>query len=517
MLRELFISRLGGQLWSALREDGSVVELHVQRGRDDAPVGRIIKARVTNVLRGIQSAFLDVGTERGAFLHAGDLVLPGEVLNAPVDTNGGGDAADLPPDSRATNGRAGTTRRPTLPIEDRLKVGRELLVQVSRERMGTKGARVTAFLGIPGGRLVLLPRASNRGVSRRIRDDAERERLSEILSRLPGDEVGYVARTAAAGATEQELRADAEALTQEWCEIQDRAATLPAPSVVYREADLLQRLMRETPRDGLQRIVVDDRKDHAQVLRYLREREPQLADRVSLYSVAAPLFESQGLHLEIEKALRPRVWLRSGGYLIIEETEALVCVDVNTGKFVGQRDLEQTALRTNLEAGKEIARQLRLRDLGGIIVIDFIDLETEENRTKVVEELRQQLRADPARTKIVGLSELGLLQLTRKRTRPAVGTLLTRACPLCAGHGRIKDPRTLAAEVLTALRSKVAAGETGRFAVRIHPETAPAVLSELIASEFSPQRTGPLRVEIETERTLRPDRFEVRRRLGGSA
>jgi ribonuclease G len=509
MLRELFVSRLGGQLWSALREDGSTVELRVERAHGEAPAGRIIKARVTNILPGIQSAFLDIGTERGAFLHVKDLVLPGGSVNGSAGIEGEGDELE----DLAADVAGSVSPDAAAPIEQRLSVGRELLVQVSREPMGTKGAKVSGFLSIPGRLVVLLPSARARGVSRRIGDAAERERLKGILDRLPGEEVGFVARTAAEGAAEADLQADAASLMRTWCEIQDRAAALPAPSVIHRDHGLLLRLLRETPRDGLERIVLDDEEDRAQALRYLQETDPPLATRLELHTGRTPLFESRGLHLDVEKALRPRVWLRSGGYLVIQETEALVSIDVNTGKFVGKRDLEQTALRANLEAAKEIARQLRLRDLGGIIVIDFIDVLAPESRNAIVDALKRRLRTDPARTKIIGLSELGLLQLTRKRTRPAVGTQLTRSCPLCTGLGRIKSAWTVAAEVVSALRRRAAADAEDRLNVKVHPETAPAVLAALAQSEFSSRGGAALSVEVETDRSMRPDRFEIRARL----
>jgi len=506
MLRELYVSRLGGQLWCALREDGVTVELRVEEeGPLDAPVGRIIKARVTNVLPGIQSAFLDIGAERGAFLHVKELLLPGERLEPPPDF----DAEDLELDEPAGAGAEGPApfrRSSGAPIQDRLAVGRELLVQVVRERLGSKGARLTCFLSVPGRLLVLLPQARARGVSHRIHDPDERERLRGILAGLLDPGVGLVARTAAAGASESELRADAEALLRVWSGIQERAAAQPAPSVIQREPGLLLRLLQETPGEGLERIVLDDEGDRERALAFLAKADPVLASKVSLHAGPPPLLETQGLHEEVEKALRPRVWLKSGGYLIIEETEALVSIDVNTGKYVGRKDFEQTALRTNVEASREIARQLRLRDLGGIIVIDFIDVGDPANRRRFVEALEEALRADRARTKIVGLSELGLLQLTRKRVRPALGRLLTRSCPLCHGRGRIANGATVAAEALVALR-RAAEAAPASFTLRVHPDAAPAVVAGLERSEFGSAGPRAGSVQVVRDGSLRPDRF----------
>ena len=480
MVRELFVSRLGGRLWTALREDGATVEFRVERHRRDAPVGRILKARVTTILPGIQSAFLDIGTERGGFLHAKDLVLPGEPAEHP-------------------------------PIEQRLSVGRDLLVQISRERLRAKGPKVTCFLSIPGRFVVLLPQAGKSGVSRRIEEPEERERLSAILGKLPGNGVGFVARTAARGVGEAEIRADAAGLMRTWCEIQDRAERLPAPSVVYREPGLLLRLLRELPHEDLQRVVLDDEEDRNQALAYLREADPLLASRLELHPGPVSLFQARGLHEEIEKALRPRIWLHSGGTIVVEETEALVSIDVNTGKFLGRGGPEETALKTNLEAAREIARQLRLRDLGGIVVIDFIDMLQEENWTRVQQELEEHLKKDRSRTKIVGLSELGLLQLTRKRTQPTLGALLERSCPLCAGHGRIPAPRTVAASALHELRRAAAANEEGRFVVRAHPDLVGAIEVIVEESEFAAKEGREPRVRVRPDPSLPPHRFELDR------
>jgi ribonuclease G len=295
-----------------------------------------------------------------------------------------------------------------------------------------------------------------------------------------------------------------------WSEVQDRAASLPAPSVVYPEPGLLLRLLRETPREGLERIVLDHEEDRRAVLAFLRDSEPALATKVTLHTGPVPLFESRGLHRDLERALQRRVWLKSGGYLVIEETEALVSIDVNTGKFAGREDLEQTALRANLEAAEEISRQLRLRDLGGIVVIDFIDMTEAENRRRLEDELTRLLRADPARTKVIGISELGLLQLTRKRTRPALGAVLTRSCPLCSGHGRIKAPRAIAAEVLSAVRREKAS-EDERLVVRVHPDAAAAVGAGLAEERADSPAPSGRRVRVEQDRTVRPDRFELKR------
>ncbi len=427
---ELFVSRRGRQYWTALREDGRVVELRVEES-DGPEVGRVVKARVTNVVTGIQSAFLDLGTERDGFLHGADLWLPG----------------DKPKTSE-------------IPIQDRLKEGREIVVQIVRGSIGSKGARVTSYLNIPGRLLVLLPRVPVRGVSRKISDVAERQRLQKLVDELPDREVGFVARTAAVEATDAALAKEAERLVEMWREIESNVDSLPAPATLLQERDLLHRLLIDAPPDGYDRIVVDEIADREHVARVLQRSAIVPPEGLELHTGPVPLFEAEGLDAELEKAVRGKVWLKSGGYLVIEPTEALISIDVNTGKFIHKRKLEETVRRTNLEAVDEIARQLRLRDLGGIVVIDFVDMNEEESKRQVLEAMTRELARDPARTHVVGLSPLGLLQLTRKRTRPGPGRLLTRPCPACAGRGRLRGARMVAAQALAELRSRHAGDPT---------------------------------------------------------
>jgi ribonuclease G len=403
---ELFISRIGGRMWAALREDGVTVELRTEQEPRRALAGRIIKARVTRILPGLQSAFLDIGSEHGALLHARDLVAAGR--------EGGN----------------------TAPIEEQLRPGQELLVQIAREQLGSKGAKVTTSLSIAGRLLVLLPCSAHHGISRRITGREERQRLLRILQEIPSENAGLLGRTAAEGATSAALRTEAESLLGTWKEIQLSASSMAAPSVVHREPGFLLQQLRGAEAADLERIVLDNEDDKRQALVHLGELDPASLPEVLLHKPPPPLLEAYGLHEDIEKALKPRVWLKSGGHIVLEETEALVSIDVNTGKFLGGKGLEQTALRTNLEAAAEIGRQLRLRDLGGIIVIDFMDMASEESREQTLNALKLALAGDPSKTKIVGFSDLDLLQLTRRRTRPSLRALATTPCPVCRGLGR---------------------------------------------------------------------------------
>jgi len=426
---ELFLSHVGDQTWSALREDGAAVEFRVEE-RGDAPrLGRVVKARVTRILPAIQAAFVDIGMERDAFVHASDLLLPNEPPPVVEDATGSR------PVVRSKTGLP--------PIQQRIEPGTELLVQVSRESRANKGDRATCFIGIPGRLLVLFPLVSQIGVSRRIHATAERERLTAALEAIDRGPHGLVARTSAEGADAAALGAEAQRLFHTWADIRRRAETAESPAVLHDEPPLAIRLLRDAPSGRYQRIVLDDPEEHERAVEFLRGVDAALASRIELYRGDRPLFATHGLDDEILRALRPRVWLPGGGYLIIEQTEALVSIDVNTGKTAGGETQADTTLATNLEAAEEIARQLRLRDLGGIIIVDFVDMESVEHRRRLVEVMGAALREDPVRTKIVSLSDIGILQMTRKRARSGLHTALTQPCPSCAGQGRVIRARVV--------------------------------------------------------------------------
>ncbi len=502
MKSELFVSRFAGRTWAVLREAGDVAELRVDDGQPEGLVGRLVKGKVTKVLPGIQSAFLDIGLDRDAFLHVADLLLPGET--GFVDPSGDEDLADLQAVRTVLRRRGGSA----VPIQDRLKVGRELLVQIERESIRSKGARVSCHITLPGRYLVYLPQTGIRAVSRRIRVASERERLGAIVKALP-QPGGFIVRTAGAGAGEAAFQADAEWLAATWKEVLDETGRAAAPATIHDELDLLLRLLRSAPRDGFETIWVDREVDYSRAVDYLRNLDPAMASRVRLHAGDHSLFEAHGLDEEIDRAMRPRVWLKSGGYLVIEPTEALVSIDVNTGKYVGKSRPEETILKTNLEAAAVIGRQLRLRDLGGIIVIDFIDMESPESRRKVTEALIEALKSDPARTKVGGLGEFGLLQLTRKRTRSAFARLLTRPCPRCAGLGRVRRSETVAAEAIEEILRIGVGLSSGRFVVRAHPDVAESILLELQSGSGPVNDLIPDRIEVREDDSLNPEVYEL--------
>jgi len=517
-MRELFVSRFCGRTWAAVREEGSVVELHAEAIDSARSVGAVVKARVLKVLPGIQSAFVDIGQEKDAFLHVRDLMLPEE---GPGET-GAEEAGELDlldgDDDEGTNGELDTGvpagaawRRRVIrqaPIQDRLKEGRDILVQVVRDAIRSKGPRVSSYLTLPGRYLVYLPNLTMRGISRKIEDPEERERLRSIVRDLPG-KGGFIVRTAGEGGRNTAFVADAEMLIATWKEISEKAGRLKAPAMAYRDLDVLRRQLRDAPREGYDLIMVDDETAYDRAVDYLRDLDPVMAANVRIHSGDTPLFHEYGIDQEIEKALRPRAWLKSGGYLIIEPTEALVSIDVNTGRYIGRDDMEQTVLRTNIEAATEIARQLRLRDLGGIIVIDFIDMGKDRSRREVLDTLTSALRRDRSRTKVVGIGELGLVELTRKRTRPALGSLLMRQCPWCSGTGRLKGPEWTGAEAIQEILRLLSTLEGKDVVVRAHPETVQAVTAGLQSHGLPDECRDPGRLKIEEDSSMRPDTFDV--------
>lgn len=491
------------------------VELRVEDERAPLSVGQIIKARVSKILPGIQSAFLDVGQERDAFLHATDLLLPGESAPPPLLAFDGGSANESEEgaerDAETIAMRRLHPRTPDGPlIQDRLNEGRELVVQVVREAFGGKGPRVTCFITLPGRYLVHAPQAPFRGVSRRIQDPAERQRLRDILAVVSPASGGFIVRTAGAGAAAEAFHADARSLVSTWKSIEARIGPSAAPALLHADLDLFLRSLRDAPSGSLNRVVVDDERMHRAGRAYLREIDPQLGARLQQHLGSESLFDATDVSQDIEKALRPRVWLGSGGTIVIEQTEALVSIDVNTGKFVGARRPEETVLKTNLEAAKEIAHQLRLRDLGGIIVVDFIDMDRPEHRRLVMEALEKALEHDRSRTKVVGLSELGLLQLTRKRTRLGIGAVMTRDCVSCSGTGRVKTPETVAHEALFEVRRVASSFTTGDVTVRAHPDVARALrlVLQTAAPIVDPSLVARLCVLDDPE--VRGDQFDVR-------
>jgi ribonuclease G len=481
--KQILINAAPWETRVAVLEDTTLVELHIERLHERGIAGHIYKGKVVRVLPGMQAAFIDIGLEKAAFLHVSDLASPEELpppegdVADPAEIVESADAEVASEPEAETNGDDAMPPRRApqdlRPIEDRLTKGEDILVQVSKEPMGTKGARVTAHISLPGRYLVHMPGTRHLGISRRIEDAVERDRLREIVEAERPTEGGLIVRTACEGATKRDIHDDVRFLTKLWARIQKTAATAPAPSLIHQDLDLVLRTVRDLFTSDVDRLTVDRPADHARVLEFVQAMMPRLANRVHHYQGATPLFDQHGVESKIARALERRVWLKSGGYLIFDQTESLTTVDVNTGRYVGKKDQEETVLRTNLEAAKQVVQQLRVRNIGGIIVIDFIDMEKAANRKKVFDALQEAVRKDKARSNVLRISELGLVQMTRKRTRESLGQLLNSPCPHCDGLGRIRSAETLAYDALRRVQREAVTREAGvPLVLRIHPEVA---------------------------------------------
>ena len=455
----------------AVQDGNLLTELYVERADRRSIVGNIYKGVVTNVLPGMQAAFVDIGLTKDAFLYAGDYTANlGQGDPAPEAPDAEEETADV--DVGDAEAEAEPRREAVGPIEEMLRKGQEVLVQVSKEPLGTKGARVTSFVSIPGRYIVYMPQARHVGVSRRIHDDAERDRLRAIVKGLPPPPGGFIVRTVAEGKGDEDLVADIQFLSRLWSQVLARFEAAKAPSLLHEEMDVTFRVVRDLFSPEVEEFLVDSEAAYEKCLHFATSLVPQLAPRVKRWDKDAPIFEATGIERDIDKALRRRVWLKSGGYIVIDHTEALVAIDVNTGKYVGKRDLEETILKINLEAVTEVVRQIRLRDLGGIIIIDFIDMERFEHRDQVFKALKRVLADDKARTNVLEISELGLVEMTRKRVRQSLQSLFCAPCPTCKGSGVVKSDATLAAEIFRKIQAGAHEGGPREVVVRAHPEMA---------------------------------------------
>jgi len=455
MSREIVINATKHESRIAVLDEGQVVELWIERTRHRTVVGNIYKGRVTKVLPGMQSAFVDLGLERDAFLYVSDVLEDLEEYESEA------------PDELQIDE---VSHRPEASISDLLREGQEIVVQVSKDTIAGKGARITSHVTLPGRFLVYMPTVNHIGVSRRIEDEAERARLKEILEHMrPQGTGGFIVRTAGEGRVEEEFRADLKYLTDLWEHIRRRAEKASAPNAVHHDLDLILRTIRDVLSAEFKSVWVDSVDEYQRVVEFLDQIQPQLVSRVRLYRRDEPIFDDFGIEPEIAKALKSKVWLKSGGYIVINQTEALVAIDVNTGKYVGKKNLEETVFRTNLEAAKEIVRQIRLRDLGGIIVLDFIDMEESSNRAQLFSTLEVEIKKDRSKTKILQISDFGLIEMTRKRVRQSLERSLTQACPYCGGSGRIKSNTTIALEIWRELMKARDLHEGQDVIVRVNP------------------------------------------------
>jgi ribonuclease G len=437
-LRELVASADSRETRAALLENAQLTELFIERASERHIVGNIYKGIVKSVVPGIEAAFVDVGQGKNGFLYVSDVT---DVLED-YDIDEEDDEEEYRPRSK---------RRRRQRIEDMLKRGQEIMVQVVKEPMGQKGMRLTNYISLPGRYLVLMPTVNHIGVSRKIEDEKERERLRKLAIELRPPGLGIIVRTLGVGKGKEEIAADIKYLTGLWQKIVRRMESMPAPSQLHQDLGQIARVVRDVLNDDIDRFIIDSKPDYDTILNLLDNLAPHLKSRVQLYRGSVPLFEKYDLESQIEKALRKKVWLPSGGYLIIEQSEALTTIDVNTGKFTGKKKLEDTVFKTNIEAARELARQVRLRDIGGIIVVDAIDMEKSSNRQKLLKELEEAFKPDRSKTYVLGMTELGLVQMTRKRVKLSLTPSLCEPCPYCGGSGWVKSTTTTMIQALRQL------------------------------------------------------------------
>jgi ribonuclease G len=528
----------------AILEDDRLVELLVDRPDQRRRVGDIYKGKVEAVLPGIQAAFVDIGLEKSAFLHASDLLEPDEdedpedaVEADEPDAEAEAESPEVAevaagPEAAAQRDRRGrgrngdrrneprqrevSSRHPLPDIQDILKKGQTLLVQVTKEPISTKGCRVTAQISLPGRFLVYMPAASKVGVSRKIDSREQRAKLREMVSKLlPRNEGGVIVRTVAEGVTEDHFKREIDSLLGLWKKVQRKETFVRAPALVHRETSLTRGIIRDVFSAKVDALHVDSKEHHHEIEQYLKQIDPELLSRVVLYHEPTPLFEKFDIESEIRDLFKARCDLPTGGSLIIQPTEALVSIDVNTGRYTGRKDPEKTILRTNLEAAREIARQLRLRDIGGIIVCDFIDMETRSNREKVLQELRGHLARDRARTKALAVSDLGLVEMTRQRVRPSLLQGMTTDCPTCSGSGRVFRPEVVARRLERSLKRVGLERKERQLAVRLHPEVALYLLEEEPKLLQGIARQTGVDLELRDDPMMRLDEFRLMSRPAG--
>src|SRR3954462_4747078 len=498
MKREILINAAARETRIAILEDGKLVELLVDRPDNRRMVGDIYLGKVDAVLPGLQAAFVDIGTEKSAFLHSSDLVYP----------DSGDDDDD---DEGEETYREPERHEQDIPqIQDVLKRGQELLVQVSKEPISTKGPRVTAQVSMAGRFLVYMPFASRVGVSRKIGDREERKRLRALVEgMLPDDSGGVIVRTVGEDVTPETIERELTTLMNTWKRIKKKTHFVRPPALVHRETSLARGLIRDIFSDKVERVTVDSKQVYNEGIEYLKGIAPELTERIVLYEDTTPLFDKAEVETEIRDLFKRRCDLPSGGYLIIEPTEALISIDVNSGRFVGKKDPEKTSLKTNMEAAREIARQLRLRDVGGIIVSAFIDMDTKSNRENVLNELRSHLSRDRARTKAFAVSDLGLIEMTRQRVRQSHYQSSTEACPTCSGTGRVLTPETIVRRMERSVKRMAVEGRRDNLLVKLHPDVAMYVLEQERDLAQKLQKVANFSLEFRDDPLLKPDEFKL--------
>ena len=501
MSSEIICNVTGREIRVALIENGQLAELQIDRGDNRGFVGNIYLGKVVRVLPGMQAAFVDIGLERAAFLYVGDIYK--NILNLSEEIE------DVPKSSKGRRGRS-SNRNNQPPIQDLLKEGQQIVVQVAKDPIGTKGARLTTHIALPGRYIVFMPTVEHVGISRRIDRDRDRRRLRDFVEKHRPKGAGFIVRTVCAGQPMDRLKVDMDYLLRTWDKIQKGVKTMKAPSLLHAEYGIVLRAVRDLMDDDITRVVMDDKSTHEKVNHFIDDFMPRLKDRIRLYRGKEPIFDTFGVETQVNRSLGRKVWLKSGGYLVIDQTEALMAIDVNSGKFVGTSSLEDTTLQLNLEAAEEVVFQLRLRNMGGLIIIDFIDMDRAEHRDRVYKALEEALKSDRARTNVLRISDLGLVEMTRKRVQEGLDRYLMESCPICEGTGVVRSRATLCFDILREVKREAARSAS---AESIFVNTTPAIADLLYGDRYldlqQVEDTVGQRVVIRPLEHFHPEQYEV--------
>ncbi len=505
MEKEILISDDEYETRCAILEKGILNEIQIERKAVKPVLNNLYKGRVENVLPGMQVAFVDIGLDRHAFLHISDLKYNSSAENGKPDD--GLPTLDLQttPSNKSRGGRG----FPFL-ITDLISKNQELLVQVGKEPIGSKGARVTSNITLPGRYVVYMPNSSTIGVSRRLESESERDRLRDLAQNLKADvEGGFIIRTAAEGLSEEEFAAEIRALIDQWKQVRERARQKTAPSLISRDVSFTNRIVRDMLTKEVKQLLIDSRASYKETVDYVTSVMPDMLDRITLYNEDTALFKAYGVEEELQQALGEKIWLKCGGHIIIQQTEAMVSIDVNTGQFVGKSDPDNTILSANLEAVDEVVRQIQLRDLGGIIVVDFIDMDEPTHRKQVFKMLREALRKDKARTNILHFSDLGLVEMTRQRTRQSLSTLLTEQCPYCEGHGTVLSIETVVIGLFRAIKAAYRQTRQSKLRIMANDHIISHLNAQMSAKFRELKRSLKLELTLESDADLHLEDYRI--------
>ncbi|MDD5772481.1 MAG: Rne/Rng family ribonuclease [bacterium] len=489
--REIFINVGQKDTRVALRENGRLCEIFWEKRETGRLVGSVYKGKISRVIPGIQAAFVDIGLEKNAYLSLSDAGFLGD------DSDG-----EIEKISASRADKSG-------PFNSSLKRNQEVLVQIAKEPLGEKGARITTHIALPGRYLVFMPTEDHVGISRKIESEEERTRLRKLVKEIKPQGKGIIIRTVAGKRSKKDLSSDVQFLSKLWDKIQKTSNSVRAPSLIHQDLGIIFRVIRDLMSFDVVKLVIDSHSEYEEIMEFVSYIQPNLKSRVEFYQGQEPLFSFYGIEHEIYEALNRSVKLKCGGHIVIDETEALVSIDVNSGKFIGKKDLEETALKTNLEAAVEIAKQMRLRDLGGIIVVDFIDMEREENKGKVLATFREALKSDRSRTNVVAYGKLGLVEMTRKRSRPSLEKLLGEVCPCCRGEGIVRPVAVIAGEVFNEIKHKKYDQFTNRILVKVHNSVAIYILREAISEVRYLEKLLNRDIFIKADKDINMENYEI--------